>query len=162
MGKSENFKRVLKQNKKYMIIITVLWLILTIVLVAPIAYTIGEATTAVGKFNLNVFIEKIVPSIISFDSITKIFDAKYIGIFGSSLLWFTVLFLITSVVGFWKSKSKSEYHDVEHGSSDWSEKGEQYTILSRNKGLILAEENCLPLDKRGNLNTLIVGRIWFW
>ena len=33
----------------------------------------------------------------------------------------------------------------------------QYKILSINKGIILAEDNYLPVDKRGNINTLIVG-----
>ena len=51
---------------------------------------------------------------------------------------------------------------MEHGSSDWSEHGEQYRILSKNKGIILAEDNYLPVDKRGNINTLIVGRFRFW
>ena len=40
--------------------------------------------------------------------------------------------------------------------------GEQYQILNRNKGIILAEDNYLPLDKRGNVNVLVVGRFRFW
>ena len=51
---------------------------------------------------------------------------------------------------------------IEHGSSDWSEGGEQYRILSKNKGIILAQKNYLPIGKRGNLNVLVVGRFWFW
>ena len=35
-------------------------------------------------------------------------------------------------------------------------------ILSKNKGIILAEDNYLPLDKRGNVNVLVVGRFRFW
>ena len=41
MGK---LKRTLKQSKKILIIIAVLWTILAIVLVSPIAYSIKEAT----------------------------------------------------------------------------------------------------------------------
>ena len=39
---------------------------------------------------------------------------------------------------------------------------EQYKILSPKKGILLAEKNYLPVDKRGNVNVLIVGRFWFW
>lgn len=56
-----------------------------------------------------------------------------------------------------KAKPKNEYKDIENGSSGWSEDGEQYKILNRNKGIILAENNYLPTDKRGNVNVLVVG-----
>ena len=61
------------------------------------------------------------------------------------------------MIGLFKSRPKHEYTDIEHGSSDWSEGGEQYHILSRNKGIILAQNNYLPIDKRGNVNVLVVG-----
>ena len=61
-----------------------------------------------------------------------------------------------------KSTPKNEYSDIEHGSSDWSQRGEQYKILDKNKGIVLAENNYLPVDKRGNVNVLVVGRIRFW
>ena len=57
---------------------------------------------------------------------------------------------------------KSEYADIEHGSSDWCAPGEQYRILSKKSGIILAKDNYLPIDKTGNVNVLIVGRIWCW
>ena len=158
----DKFKRTLKQSKRFLIIIGVLWVILAIVLVSPIAYCIKEATNSLGQFNLNIFIEKIIPSITSFSSFFKMFSTEYFGTFTSCLMNFTILFVICSVIGFIKTKPKGEYHDMEHGSSDWCEHGEQYKILSKNKGIILAEDNYLPVDKRGNINTLIVGRIRFW
>ena len=66
------------------------------------------------------------------------------------------------VIGTIKNAPKNEYADIEHGSSDWSQKGEQYRILSNKKGIILGENNYLPVDKRGNVNVLVVGRIWIW
>jgi len=42
------------------------------------------------------------------------------------------------------------------------QRGEQYKILDKNKGIVLAENNYLPVDKRGNVNVLVVGRIRFW
>lgn len=158
----EKFKRTLKQSKGFLIVIGVLWVILTVLLVSPIAYSIVESTNEAGEFNMNTFIEQIVPAISSFTTITKIFSAKYMETFISCLINFTILFAVCSIIGFIKSKPKGEYHDMEHGSSDWSEHGEQYKILSKNKGIILAEDNYLPVDKRGNINTLIVGRIRFW
>lgn len=158
----DKFKRTLKQSKKYLIIIGVLWVILAVLLVSPIAYTIKESTNNFGQFNLNIFIEKIVPAITSFSTFFKMFSKEYFGTFINCLINYTILFVICSIIGFVKSKPKGEYHDMEHGSSDWSEHGEQYKILSKNKGIILAEDNYLPVDKRGNINTLIVGRIRFW
>ena len=158
----DKFKRTLKQSKRFLIVIGVLWVILAVLLVSPIAYSIKEATNTAGQFNLNIFIEKIIPAITSFTSFFKMFSEEYFGTFTSCLINYTILFVICSIIGFIKSKPKGEYHDMEHGSSDWSEHGEQYKILSKNKGIILAEDNYLPVDKRGNINTLIVGRIRFW
>ena len=69
----DKFKRTLKQSKRFLIVIGVLWVFLAIVLVSPIAYSIKEATNSLGQFNLNIFIEKIVPAIASFSTITKMF-----------------------------------------------------------------------------------------
>ena len=158
----DKLKRTIKQSKKILIVIGVLWVILAVLLVSPIAYSIKEATNAAGIFNLSIFIEKVIPAITSFNSITKMFSAEYFGTFTSCLITYTIVFIFCSIAGFIKSKPKGEFHDMEHGSSDWCEHGEQYKILSKNKGLILAEDNYLPVDKRGNINTLIVGRIRFW
>lgn len=158
----DKFKRTLKQSKRFLIVIGVLWVILAIVLVSPIAYSIKEATNAAGVFDLNIFIQKIIPAITSFSSFFKMFSSEYFGTFASCMINYTILFIVCSIIGFIKSKPKGEFHDMEHGSSDWCEHGEQYKILSKNKGLILAEDNYLPVDKRGNINTLIVGRIRFW
>ena len=65
--------------------------------------------------------------------------------------------MIVATIGIVRSKPKSDFKDIENGSSDWSQGGEQYKILSKNKGIILAEDNYLPLDKRGNVNVLVVG-----
>lgn len=157
----EKFKRTLKQSKRFLIIIGVLWVFLAIVLVSPIAEAIADASKT-GVFILDTFVNRLVPALTSFSSITRMFSAEYINTFGSCLMNYTILFIICSIIGFVKSKPKGEYHDMEHGSSDWSEHGEQYRILSKNKGIILAEDNYLPVDKRGNVNTLIVGRIWIW
>lgn len=156
------FIRTLKQSKRFLIVIGVLWVFLAIVLVSPIAYSIKQATDSVGKFDLNIFIQQVIPAITSFSTIGKMFSAEYIGTFLKCLMNYSIIFIICSIIGFSKSRPKSEYHDMEHGSSDWSTHGEQYRILNKNKGIILAKDNYLPVDKRGNINTLIVGRFRFW
>ena len=153
--------KTLKDNKISLIIIAVLWVILSIVLVAPIGYSIGISSVD-GKFNLTIFIEKVFTELASFSSITRVLNAEYIGYFGKTLLYFTILYLIFAFIGLFKSKPKHEYTDIEHGSSDWSEGGEQYSILSKNKGIILSKHNFLPTNKRGNINVLVVGRFRFW
>ena len=75
----------------------------------------------------------------------------FLGMFSVFFLW-----------GFARAFPKHEYTDIENGSSGWSEHGEQYQVLSRNKGIVLAEKNYLPVDKRGNVNVLVVRRFWCW
>lgn len=154
-------QKVLKDNKVNIIIILVLWVILSIVLVAPISSSIGISTIE-GKFDLTKFIETVFSEFASFTSIGKVFSEGYGEIFGKVLLYFTIIYAIFAFIGLFKSRPKHEYTDIEHGSSDWSEGGEQYGILSKNKGIILAQNNYLPIDKRGNVNVLVVGRLRFW
>ncbi len=154
-------KKTLKDNKKSIIVIAVLWIILTIILVSPLAYSIAEATDN-GIFDFATFLEKIFPNIVSFTTITKVFGQNCIGIFLKTLLYFTIFYAICTVIGLFRSKPKSEYTDIEHGSSDWSQGGEEYKILSKHKGILLAQDHYLPVDKRGNVNVLVVGRFWFW
>ena len=139
----------------------VLWIFFTIVLVAPVGYSIGLASRQ-GTFDFNVFLEKVFTELVSFTSITRVLDSEYLGYFGKTLLYFTIFYLILVFIGLFKSRPKHEYTDIEHGSSDWSEGGEQYRILSKNKGIILSKHNFLPVDKRGNVNVLVVGRIRIW
>ena len=154
----------LKKSRKYFIIFGILWLVLAIVLVAPIEHSSFVANTAEGGFNLSEFIDTLMNTITTnpLGSIGTIFSEGAIGTYLSCIFWYTVLFLILVIIGMVKMAPKTEYTDIEHGSSDWSEHGEQYRILSNKKGIILAEDNYLPLDKRGNINVLVVGRIWIW
>lgn len=158
-----NYKvsKTLKDNKKSIIVIAVLWIFFAIVLVAPIGYSIGVASQS-GQFDFNIFLENVFTELVSFTSITKVLGSEYIGYFGKTLLYFSIIYIILAFIGLFKSRPKNEYTDIEHGSSDWSEGGEQYSILSKNKGIILSKHNYLPIDKRGNINVLVVGRFRFW
>ena len=152
----------IRKNKKSFIICTILWLFLVIVFVAPFSYSTFQAKTS-GTFSLDVFLEQLSTNITNpFGTLGGIFTQGATHDFISLLLGFTVLYLVVFFIGFAKSAPKNRYTDIEHGSSDWSQRGEQYQVLSRNKGIILAEDNYLPLDKRGNVNVLVVGRFRFW
>ena len=90
------------------------------------------------------------------------FSIDYIGTFFGALKWVFIICLLAVLIGIMKALPKHEYQDIENGSSDWSEGGEQYRVLSKNKGIVLAEKNYLPVDKRGNVNVLVVRRFWCW
>ncbi len=152
----------MRRNKKNFIIFIVLWIILSIVFVMPIAYSIKNASVG-GIFNIGKFLTEIYDGIVNLGTVIgKIFTKEYIGIYFSTLLKFTVAYAIFILIGLIRTAPKNEYSDIEHGSSDWSKNGEQYRVLSNKKGIILAQENYLPVNKRGNINVLVVGRIRFW
>ena len=152
----------LRKNKKNFIIYGILWLILVIVFVMPISAAIVEATTDTG-FDFGECISIAMTYMQSpFSSFTKVFNGEYISTFIDALWKTTLGCVILAVIGTIRNSSKSEYEDIEHGSSDWSKGGEQYKILSSKKGIILAEDHYLPVDKRGNVNVLVVGRLRFW
>lgn len=155
-------KGAIKENGKKITLFLILWVLITIVFVSPFSYSIALAKSAKG-FDFAIFAETLGTSITNpFGTIGNIFLHGTFNEFFSTLLIISVLFLIAFIVGCIKSAPKNEYTNIEHGSSDWSQHGEQYQVLSKNKGIVLAENNYLPVDKRGNVNVLVVGRIWIW
>ena len=150
-------KKAFEKNKKYLILFLILWVVLEIVLIAPMSVAIAESTSAQGQFELANFIENFGKEVSSFTAITRIGSVGAGSAFGKGTLWLTILCLVVTAIGIIKSKPKNNYEDIENGSSDWCEGGEQYKILSKNKGIILAEDNYLPVDKIGNVNVLVVG-----
>lgn len=150
-----------KKVRKYLVVYLILWVVLNILLVMPVSYSYVEACGS-GTFNLNTFMETLFNVIMPFSTFGKTFSSTYFGNYISLTIGFTLIYIILVVIGMIKLAPKNQYSDIEHGSSDWSEHGEQYQILSPKSGIILAEKNYLPLDKMGNVNVLIVGRIRCW
>ena len=152
----------IKRNRKNFVIYVILWVVIAIVFVSPFSYSAHVAGLD-GEFNLEIFITKFGESITNpFGTLGALFSSGAVGNFISTLLVVTIFYTVFFFIGFVKSAPKNEFSDIEHGSSDWSQRGEQYQILNKNNGIILAEDNYLPLDKRGNINVLVVGRFWFW
>ena len=150
----------IRKNKKYFIIFAILWLFIAIVLIVPV--TLGINTINIQK-DLGAGIYKFAQSIQNpFAGFAEINSNNLMAMYLKNVGLFSILFAIFFVIGVAKSAPKNRYTDIEHGSSDWSQRGEHYQILSNNKGIILAEDNYLPLDKRGNVNVLVVGRFRFW
>ncbi|MFR8104457.1 MAG: hypothetical protein ACLU8F_05195 [Clostridia bacterium] len=150
-----------KRNRKYFAIFIILWLLLAIVFVAPLARTLVDASHSTDV--MQTFLTEIFTNIANpIETLGRIFSDMYIDTFLSCFWKYTFLYIIVVMIGILRSAPKNQYYGREHGSSDWSENGEQYRILSPNKGIILAEKNYLPIDKRGNTNVLVVGRFWFW
>lgn len=148
----------LKKNKAVLIICLILWILISIVLIAPISISWVEA---INKNNGN-FIENIINSDIGNigNNLKKAFSNEYIDAFLKGELYLGIGLLFCAIVGIIKTMPKHDYANIEHGSSDWA-RGEQYSILNKNKGILLAEKHYLPVDKRGNVNVLVVGRFWF-
>ena len=156
-------KETFNKNKKFFIITLILWLILTIVFVMPLAFSIFMAFYRGRGFEVNVFIKAFEQKIMNpFSALGLTFGHGGAGTFFKTEIIFTIIYTVICFIGYRKSKPKHEYHDIEHGSSDWSKGGEQYKILNKKEGIILGENNYLPVDKRGNVNVLVVGRFRFW
>ena len=153
-----NYKieKALKKSTMPFIIMVSVWITLTILLIAPITVSIVESNNSDGFFEV---------LFSTFGSVGgnlgKIFKSDYIATFIKAEGYLAIAMLLLFVVGVVKSMPKNEYTDIEHGSSDWAT-GEQYEVLSKKKGILLAENHYLPVDKRGNVNVLVVGRFRFW
>ena len=145
----------IRRTRKYFIWLAILWVFISIVLIMPITVGIHEAEVLKdpGKG-----IETAVSLIIHLGQAMKKIQTEGLFIdYIKNIGMFTILYARLMVIGLIKTAPKHEYSDMEHGSSDWSKNGEQYTVLNNRKGIILAEDNYLPVDKRGNVNVLVVG-----
>ena len=154
---SSKIKRGIKKSKTKLIVALVIWFVLVLIFISPITVAIGDASSTVEGFDLTEFIASLTTHITNPFSCLGIAFSEYIAIFFKAILWFTLIYATVAIVGIVRSMPKSEYDDIEHGSSDWCEGGEQYQVLSSKSGIILAEKNYLPVDKRGNVNVLVVG-----
>ena len=154
-------KGALQKSKSVFIIFFILWVILSIVLSTSITVSKVEASGIDGVGAAGNFIEIFLSNIGKVgENLGKIFKPAYIHAFWKVEARLTGILLICVVIGLIRSMPKNEYSGIENGSSDWAA-GEQYSVLSKHKGILLAENHYLPVDKRGNVNVLVVGRIWF-
>ena len=154
-----NYKlqKALKKGKTTIIVSVILWLLLVIMVIMP--WTCGcYQIKLLGKFDMDQFLRVYMKTTTSPSTGFKaIFSNGLFGQYFKNIFGFSLFYTIIVAIGIIKLMPKHQYDDIEHGSSDWSENGEQYKVLSKKSGIILAENNYLPLDKRGNVNVLVVG-----
>ena len=159
-----NYKinNAIKKSRKALIVGIVLWIFIAIAFTSTLSYSFFAATYE-GGFNFETFLDVLfhffLHPFLAFQGLIK-YNAM--SMYFKTLIGITFVFAFIFIIGVIKAKPKNEYTDIEHGSSDWSQNGEEYEVLSRNSGIILAENHYLPVDKRGNVNVLVVGRIRFW
>ena len=154
-----NYKlqKAFKKGKTTIIVSVILWLLLAVIVIMP--WTCGcYQMKLLEKFDMDQFLRVYMKTTTSPSTGFKaIFSSGIFGEYIKNLFGFTLFYTIFVAIGIIRLMPKHQYDDIEHGSSDWSENGEQYKVLSKKSGIILAENNYLPLDKRGNVNVLVVG-----
>lgn len=154
MGK---LKDIILKNKAVIITGIIIYVCTEIFLVAPFAYTAATSATDKGVVDFVKFWEDIAPNISSLGCFGKVFSSSLaLGYFVKFSLIVLVALTVALCYGLYKARSKGEYDGKEHGSSDWSQNGEQYKVLDKKEGILLAENNYLPVDKIGNINVLVV------
>ena len=164
MGFKEKFKRAIKKIKTKLIVYAVMMIIIGIIAVAPLAISIQDGLMAsdAGEDFWYVFLTRL------FDEMQHPFLAikncflGYLTEYFKTLQVYLLISVFFAIVGIIRALPKHEFEDMENGSSDWCQNGEQYTVLNKNSGIVLAEKNYLPVDKRGNVNVLVVRRFWCW
>lgn len=160
----DKLKRAIKKIKVKLIVYAVIVIIVGLIGVAPLTVSIQEGLMAhdVGEDFWYVFFMQTYENLQHpFITIGNCF-AEYFGEYLKSMQIYLIITAFFALLGITRAIPKHEFEDIENGSSDWSQNGEQYTVLSKNKGIVLAEKNYLPVDKRGNVNVLIVRRFWCW
>lgn len=173
MGFLEKIRKAVRKIRTKLIVYTAIVLILIVWLIAPLCTAIIEAEAKSGlakwtndPFN-SVYWEEFLTRISAgitnpLAQLGKCFSPDYFFKFSSMLKGVFLIYIFFALIGIIRAIPKHEYEDIENGSSDWSENGEQYKVLSKTKGIVLAEKNYLPVDKRGNVNVLVVRRFWCW
>ena len=152
-------KGAANKYKKKIIVAIILWAILTIVFVCPISVALKEYKDAAAEgATTQVLFESLGKAVENpFAALGKSISFEYVGMTIKVLGAYTLIYALLVLVGMLRGMPKNQYENIEHGSSDWSEHGEQYKVLSPNSGIILGKGNYLPVDKRGNVNVLVVG-----
>lgn len=163
MGFFDRLKRAVRKIKGKLIVSAILILIIIVWAIAPFAVALQDAI-AEGPLDWAILLEEIGLGIMK--PLTQlnqcIGNQVYRACFFAITKWFILFYALFVAIGIARAIPSHEYEDIENGSSDWCENGEQYKVLSKNKGMVLAEKNYLPVDKRGNVNVLIVRRFWCW
>lgn len=167
MGLGEKIRRALHKMKGRLIIYAVAIIVGTFAIVAPISRAVTDGINVANETGdqtegTKTFFYHLAYIAEPGENILKVFTEEYFENFMRGTGIFLAIAVFFAIIGIIKALPKHEFDDIENGSSDWAENGEQYRVLSKKSGIILAEKNYLPVDKRGNVNVLVVRRFWCW
>ena len=127
----------LKKGKTTIIVSIILWLLIAIVFVIPVTCA-NYQTELLGKFDTDAYLSAFSRTISNpITGIRVLLKYNLLLKFFKNLFGFTIFYLIIVAIGLIRLMPKHRYDNVEHGSSDWSEHGEQYKILSKKAGIII-------------------------
>ena len=135
-----------------------------------IGYEEAERRIAAGEMErdqgMTVFVSTLLlglgEPLVAFVDCLQVEPVDYLSIYLLAVEFTAGVSAVLLFIGICRAIPKNEYEDIENGSSDWCEGGEQYSVLHKKKGIVLAEKNYLPVDKRGNVIVLVVRRVWCW
>lgn len=164
MGFFDKVKAAFRKIKTKLIVYLVIIAVVAVMGVAPLNVSIQEGMMAskAGEDFWAIFFTQLFSNIQKPLSCFGQCFSTYFLAYMNTLKYYLLIGGFFALIGIIKAIPKHEFQDIENGSSDWSENGEQYAVLSKKKGIILAEKNYLPVDKRGNVNVLVVRRFWCW
>lgn len=166
MGFFEKIKTAIRKIRVKLIVGLIIVLVVLIWGGAPLAFSAAHAKNVPVEINFDweIFFEKMFDGLsnpmYAFTSLASVPNGALY--FWNITKFFMGVYALAALIGISRAYPKHEYQDIENGSSDWSEGGEQYRVLNKKKGIVLAEKNYLPVDKRGNVNVLVVRRFWCW
>jgi hypothetical protein len=110
----ERFKHLAKKSKAVLIIASILWMLMSILLVAPVTVGVTEGLVN-GKPD---FGEALIVSISNIKNVgenfSKVFTAGYISTFFKIEGYVTLGVFLITLFGLFKSFPKHEYSDIEH------------------------------------------------
>jgi type IV secretion system protein VirD4 len=156
------------KNKKFIIVMGIICVLLSLFLIPAISRTSYEIKTIKAnpenKKNNFQLVQELFPDILKapFKNLGMLFDNQEIKqTYNQQMKTFGIIYLVAVIFLKIKLSSRSEYANIEHGSSDWSKNGEEYSVISPKEGFILAEREYLPVipdpPKAKNGNILVIG-----
>lgn len=156
----KTIEKVIKLLKKNMILLLVIWFVLAIGIIPAVAITISQ-----GSRLASAEIDSSLPFVGNFmyflsnpfKTLGYVFNPLYFGIYIETLKNYTGIYFLLAIFLAYKYEEAKPYDGKEYGSARWSKNGEQYKILSKTSGIILAKDNYLPVDKQGNTNVMVIG-----
>ena len=152
--------KIITLLKKNLILLFAVWLIIAIIIIPALSLAIVQGSVLASSDidaslpfvgNLTYFISN------PFLTLGYIFNPRFFGTYLETLKNFTGIYLLLVVFLAYKYEESKPYDGKEYGSARWSKDGEQYKILSKTSGIILAKDNYLPVDKQGNTNVMVIG-----